>query len=67
MKGFPITFNIYAENQEEADDARSAIVEFIDEHRLEGRAVTAQKVSKAIRNWRKSNPFVRDKIINYFK
>jgi len=66
MTGFPITFNIYANNEAEVEDAHAAIVEFINQHAKEGRAVSATKVAKAIRSWQ-SNSFVRSKIIDYFK
>ena len=66
MKGFEIRFNIYAENQEEVDALRQSIVNFINLHAKEGRAVTANKLSQAINSW-DSNIFVRNKIINYFK
>jgi hypothetical protein len=66
LKGYPIAFNIYAENEAEADECRRAIVEFIGLHASQCRAVTAGKVAQAIRNW-DSNPIVRNRIINYFK
>ena len=66
MKGFPLTFNVYANNEAEVEDARSAVIEFIDEHRKAGRAVSAQKIAKAVRSWQ-NNPLVRNKIIDYFK
>lgn len=66
MKGFPITFNIYANNEAEAADARAAIVDFINEHAKEGRAVSATKIAKAIRSW-ESNPLIRKKIIDFLQ
>ena len=66
MQGYPISLNIYANNEAEVADARAALVEFIDENRREGRAVSATKIAKAVRSW-KSNPLVRGKIIDYFK
>lgn len=66
LKGFPISFNIYAENEEEVEEARKAIVEFIGLHASQCRAVTAKKVAQAITNWEKF-PLVRNQIINYFK
>lgn len=66
LKGFPIAFNIYAETEQEAEECRRAIIEFIGLHASQCRAVTAKKVTGAIRNW-DSNPIVRNKIINYFK
>ena len=66
MKGYPITFNIYAESEQEAEEARMAIVAFIGEHAKHGRAVTARKVAKAVSNW-DENVIVKNQIINYFK
>lgn len=66
MKGYPITFNIYAEDEQEAELARTAIVAFIGEHAKHGRAVTGKKIAQAVSNWDK-NPIVKSQIINFFK
>ena len=66
MKGYELKFNIYAENESEVEDARRAIVEFISEHASHGRAVTGRKIADAVRGW-KSNPLVKNRIINFFK
>lgn len=66
LKGFPISFNIYAENEEEVEECRKAIISFIGLHASQCRAVTARKVATAINNWEK-NPIVKNNIINYFK
>ena len=66
LKGFPLTFNIYAENEKEVEDCRMAIIAFIGQHASQCRAVTAKKVAQAISNWEK-NPLVKMNIINYFK
>jgi hypothetical protein len=66
MKGYEIKFCIYAESEQEAEDARQAIVGFIDEHAQQGRAVTGKKIADAVGHW-KDNVIVRNKIINYFK
>lgn len=66
LSGFPVTFNIYAETQEEAEDCRMAIIAFIGYHASQCRAVTAKKVAQALSNWDK-NPIVKSQIINYFK
>lgn len=65
LRGFPVTFNIYASSAEEADEMRSAIVGFIASHARSGRAVTARKVASAIASWDK-NIIVRNQIIKYF-
>ena len=66
LRGFPIHFNIYAENEQEAEECRAAIVSFIGTHASQCRAVTAKRVAQAIRNWDK-NPIVKNRIIQYFK
>ena len=65
MQGYEIKFNIYAESDQEVEEARSAIIGFINQHAQQGRAVTAHKVADAVRNW-ESNPIVKNKIIKYF-
>jgi hypothetical protein len=65
LKGFPITFNIYARSEEEVEECRKAIISFIGLHASQCRAVTASKVGRAIMNWDK-NPIVKNQIINYF-
>ena len=66
MKGFPITFNIYAESEQEAEEARMAIIAFIGQHAHQGRAVTGHKIAQAIANWDK-NPIVKSRICEHFK
>lgn len=66
LKGFPIQFNMYAENEQEIEECRKAIIGFIGLHASQCRAVTARKVTNALSNWDK-NPMVRNWIINYFK
>ena len=65
MQGFEIKFNIYANNEQEAQEARNALVEFINQHARQGRAVCATKITEAVSRWDK-NPFVRNKIIEFF-
>ncbi len=66
MKGYPITFNIYAESEEEAKKAQQDIIGFIRLHAQQGRAVSATKISSAVSRW-DANPFVRNQIINFLK
>ena len=65
MKGYPITFSIYAESEQEAEEARMAIVAFIGEHAKHGRAVTGRKIAQAVSNWDK-NLLVKNQIIKFF-
>lgn len=66
MQPYKLDFYIYAESQEEIDECRQAIHRFIDENRLEGRAVTASKLSTALSRW-KDNLLVKMGIINFLK
>ncbi len=66
MKGYEIRFNIYAENEQEVEEARQAICAFIKSHADQGRAVTAKKVTGALAKW-DSNPIVKNRVINYLK
>lgn len=64
MQVFDMTIKIYAETQQDVDDCRNAIHQFIEDNRQEGRAVTAKKVADALPRW-KSNPFVHMGIVNF--
>ena len=62
MEGYEISFNVYANSQEEANIASRAIKDFINAKARDGVAVTASKLAEAINKWR-DNVFVT----NYFK
>lgn len=66
MKALDIQFQIYAEDENEVAELRQTIIWFINLHRANGRAVTAKKVSEAIKRWDK-NVIVRNRIIEHFK
>lgn len=66
MKALDIRFQIYAEDENEVAELRQTIIWFINLHRANGRAVTAKKVSEAIKRWDK-NIIVRNRIIEHFK
>ena len=66
LRGFPISFNIYAESEQEVEECRRAIVSFIGLHASQCRAVTARKLAHAISIWDK-NLLVKNQIINYLK
>ena len=65
FQGFPITFNVYARNEQEVEELRMAVIAFIGHHARQGRAIDAARLAKAIGNWDK-NPLVKNHIINYF-
>jgi len=66
LKGFPITFQLYAHSEEEAEEARMAIVAFIGHLRQYGIPVTGKKVAQAAVNWDR-NPIVKNQILKHFK
>ena len=65
LRGLPLTFEIYAHNEQEVEEARQAIVDFIRQHAKENRAVTAKKIAQAIPKWQ-NNILVKNQIINFF-
>lgn len=65
IKALPISFEVYAYDEQEVEELRMAIVAFIGFHAKQGRPVLAGKAARAIANWDK-NPFVKNKIIDYF-
>ena len=66
LKGYPITLNIYAESEQEAERGRKAIIQFIDNMRQQGAAVRGNKLVEAVGRL-SSSPFVAMQIINFFK
>lgn len=64
LTGHTLSFNIYAEDEMEVNVARHVITEFIAENAREGRAVTAKRLTDAIRQW-KNNAFVRNAVNNF--
>ena len=61
-----IEFNIWANSNEEGEELKKAICDFIDWHGQNGIKVCASRLSVAINNWQK-NPLVKSSIINHFK
>jgi len=66
LRALPISFQIYAYDEQEIEECRAAIIAFIGQHRSAGRAVTAHKVAQAISRWDR-NSIVRNHVINHFK
>lgn len=62
MKGYEVRFFVYADSQEEADQAGRAVGEFVDRMAGRGVAVTARRLIEATEKWGQ-NIFVQ----NYFK
>lgn len=62
----PITFNIYASSDEEAERGRKAIIQFINIMGQQGAMVSGDKISEAVARLN-SSPFIASQIINFFK
>lgn len=66
MQGYEVKFKIYAESQEDADQVSQSLKDFVESQRVQGRAVTSEKIKNAMDNlWR--NPFIKAQVNNYFK
>lgn len=66
LKGYPITFNIYAESEYEAERGRQAIISFINIMRQQNAPVSGNKLVAAVGKLN-SSPFVVNQIINFLK
>lgn len=62
----PITFHIYAKDEEEAEKGRKAIVRFINIMGQHGSMVSGDKLYAALEKLNDS-PFITSQIINFFK
>lgn len=61
-----ISFDIYANSDEEAEKGRKAIILFINIMRQQGAAVSGNKIAEAVRKLSES-PFITSQIIKFFK
>lgn len=61
-----ISFNIYADSEEEAERGRKAIIQFISIMGQHGARVSGNKIADAVARLN-STPFVASKIIQFFK
>lgn len=66
MKVYPITVNIYAEDEQEAERARQALGGFVDQMGRMGIMVTGDKLAEAVPRWDR-NPLVRNQVIKHFR
>lgn len=64
MNAYQITVPIYAENQQEAQEAQEALFNFVDRYRERNVAVTGNKVVAALKRL-ESNPFIKSQIDNF--
>lgn len=62
----PITFNIYASDDDEAERGRKAIIEFINTMGRHGARVSGDKLALAVSKMEKAT-FVTREIIKFFK
>lgn len=62
----PITFNIYASSDEEAEKGRRAIIQFINIMGQHGAMVSGNKIAEAVSKLN-DNSFVTSQIIKFFK
>lgn len=62
----PITFNIYASSDEEAEKGRRAIIQFINIMGQHGAMVSGNKIADAVSKLN-DNSFVTSQIIKFFK
>ena len=61
-----ISFNVWANSDEEGARLRKSICDFIDWFGQRGIKVSASKLDEAISNWQK-NALVKNSIIKHFK
>lgn len=61
-----ISFNVWANSEEEAKELRQSIYDFIDWFGQRGIKVSASKLNEAISRWQ-SNALVKNSIIKHFK
>ena len=62
----PITFNIYASTDEEAEKGKKAIIHFINIMGQHGGKVSGDKLYEAVKMLN-INPFITSQIIKFFK
>ncbi len=61
-----ISFNIYADTEEEAEKGRKAIIRFINIMGQHGAKVSGNKIADAVSKL-SSSPFIASQIIQFFK
>lgn len=66
MNVYNITIPIYADNENEAQQASKALFNFVNGHRMRNIAVTGAKITKAL-NKINGNAFVKTQIDNFLK
>lgn len=64
MNVYNITVPIYAESEQEAQEAQKALFDFVNRYREKNVAVTGNKIAAALKNLG-SNPFIKSQIDNF--
>ncbi len=65
MRLYNVTIPVYADNEQDAQQAANALAAFVSEVKQQGRAVTAKGVAYAASKWQK-NAIVRNEILKQF-
>ena len=65
MRLYNVTIPVYADNEQDAQQAANALAAFVSEVKQQGRAVTAKGVVDAVGKWQK-NAFVKNEILKQF-
>lgn len=60
-----IEFNVWADSEQEGEELKKAIVDFINWQGQQGRKVSAPRLTEAIKKWQ-DNVLVRNSIIKHF-
>lgn len=66
MNAYPISIKIYADNEQEAQQAQKALGQFVNDMGAMGIAVTGRKIADVVPQW-KQNAYVKSRIIDHFK
>lgn len=65
MRLYNITIPVYADSDEQAQQASEQLVQFVAEVKANGRAVTAKGMADAAGKWQ-SNALVKNEILRHF-
>lgn len=65
-QALPITFRIYAKDEDEVERGRKAIAQFINIVGYHGGRVSGDKIAEAV-SMLNSNPYITSKIIGFFR
>jgi hypothetical protein len=65
MRLYNVSIPVYADNEQDAQQAANAIAAFVSEVKQQGRAVTAKGVADAASKWQR-NAIVKNEILKQF-